>query len=141
MEQNFKLNQKAVVECQVFGSKPSATIRWLLNGQELDVVSSNSNGADSDNIVVVPTASSLSANKSNSRRRFSELQRDINNLTKVSHLTFIPKLSDNQQVLTCIAHNPKMPNSPTISDTVTLNVQCEYPTELKLHRENKEETN
>lgn len=115
----FKLNQKLVVECKVYGSKPSAKIRWFKGNTEVEPVS----------------ASRLSAELMVAQNYISEIDRDssslntttydtVGNSTKVSYLTLIPKLSDNQQSLTCSAYNPSIPNNLPISDSLIMNVQC-----------------
>lgn len=115
----FKLNQKLVVECKVYGSKPSAEIRWFKGNKKVEPVS----------------ASRLSDELMVAQNYISEIDRDssslntttydpVSNSTKVSYLTLIPKLSDNQQSLTCSAYNPSIPNNSPISDSIIMNVQC-----------------
>lgn len=108
----FKLGQKAVVECHVHGSKPSAKVRWFRGSQELQTSSLLSN----------PQNSEYELNQN----YISEFNRDTNNLTKISYLTLVPQLSDNQQSLTCSASNPKLPNAESSSDTMTMSVQCKF---------------
>jgi len=106
----LKLNQKATIECQAAGSKPEARVRWFRGQTELD-------------------AGELSRVEQLSGAQFyiSEFNRDNdNNLTKVSHLTFVPQLSDHKQSLVCSASNPKMPNISPISDSITMNVLCKF---------------
>lgn len=115
----FKLGQKTTVECQVFGSKPSASVRWFRGAEELDVLTLQQT-LSNDNYP-------LQGDQTNEQKSYiSEFNRDTNNLTKSSYLTIIPKLSDHQQSLTCSAGNPKMPNVPQLSDNITMNVHCEY---------------
>lgn len=110
---SLKFNQKHIIECQVYGSKPSAKVRWFKGSEE---ITNNS----------PPTIENSMEKRNNNNYIISELNRDIstNNLTKISYLTFTPQLSDNQQSLTCTAYNPKMPNAQSISDSMTMNVQC-----------------
>lgn len=121
----FKLNQKLVVECQVYGSKPGARVQWFKGSKEVEPVSAS---GLSDELVVAQNYIS-EINRDSSPPTISGTATEnntISNSTKISYLTLIPKLSDNQESLTCSAHNPSIPNSPLISDSITMNVQCEY---------------
>lgn len=105
---SLKENEKQVIECQVFGSKPSAKVRWFKGSEELFFEESSQLKSRERGYVI------------------SELNRDmsVNNLTKISYLTVHPRISDNQQSLTCMASNAKLTNSPSISDSMIMNVQC-----------------
>lgn len=102
-----------MIECQVHGSKPNAKVQWFKGSKELEA-----KGASG--------SSSHQQNEELAQNHISEFNRDINNRTKVSYLTLVPQLSDNQQSLTCTANNPKMSNLESLSDSITMNVQCEY---------------
>lgn len=110
----MKLNQKQMIECQVFGSKPNARVKWFKGNQEL--------------------SQPLSVEEQLHRKQpydngFTISERDINNpnnFTKISYLTFNPNLDDNLQSLSCSAVNAQMPNLPSISDTMVMNVFCKY---------------
>lgn len=118
-KQNYllKLGQKLVVECQVYGSKPSASIQWFRGSQLLETGGSDVSQKEPTN---------LQQGDDNSAQNYiSEFNRDINNnLTRISYLTLIPRLSDNQKSLVCSAHNPKLPNIEPLSDSIIMNVQC-----------------
>lgn len=104
----FKLGQKITIECHVYGSRPAASVRWFRGSIELEHPSTISKSQNDEQSYYI-----------------SELTRDINsNQTKISHLTLVPQLSDNQQSLSCSANNPKMPNVPSISDFMIMNVLC-----------------
>lgn len=113
----FKLNQKLVVECKVYGSKPSPRIRWFKGTKEVESVSAS--GLSDELMVAQNYISEIDRDTSNSSTNDTSA-----NSTKVSYLTLIPKLSDNQQSLTCSAHNPSIPNNLPISDSIIMNVQC-----------------
>lgn len=99
----FRLDQKVTIECQVHGSKPSAQVRWLK--------ADSSAGQESE---LKPDGQLV-----------SETNRDIDNdLTKVSYLTIVPQLSDNQRTLTCIGSNPRIEQLNPLSDSITMNVMC-----------------
>lgn len=114
----FKLNQKLVVECKVYGSKPSPKIRWFKGNKEVEPVSAS--GLSDELMVAQNYISEIDRDSSSSNNDTST------NSTKVSYLTLIPKLSDNQQSLICSAHNPSIPNNSPISDSIIMNVQCMY---------------
>lgn len=98
----FKLGQKITIECQVHGSKPSALVRWF-----------KSDGSRQDR-ELKPNGDIV-----------SETNRDIDNdLTKVSYLTIVPELSDNQQILTCSGSNPQMNRLSPLTDSLVMNVLC-----------------
>lgn len=109
-EQMFKLGQKTIVQCQVIGSKPSAKITWFRGTEELILPKHN---VYNDSLVTAQPDF------------VSELSRNLNTWTSVSYLTFVPKLTDNQRPLTCQAQNLKLQNSPAMSDSIVMNVQCE----------------
>lgn len=112
----FKLGQKLVIECQVYGSKPAPTVRWFRGSQQLDTRNSGS---------LQDSLESQAGDHSRGQNYISEFNRDINNnLTKISYLALIPSLSDNQKSLVCSAHNPQMPNLEPLSDSIIMNVQC-----------------
>lgn len=130
----FKLGQKTMVECHVLGSKPSPTVKWFRGGQEVLAVESSSSAP--------PNGANQTLQKLQQANQISEFNRDINNLTKVSYLTLVPQLSDNQQQLTCSAYNPRltmgsgsgaeMSSANTLSQSITMNVQFGPRLQLKL---------
>lgn len=123
---SFKIGQKSIVECQVFGSKPSAQVRWFLGSQEL-VMFANDNHNGNNHYHKANTNKLQHPSQPNEtieNNYFSESSRDINNLTKISYLTMIPQISDNQQILTCSAQNPRIQTTQPLSDSITMNVQC-----------------
>lgn len=136
---SFKMGQKVTVECHVYGSKPPPKVSWFNGSEELESQASlkatNHNNYNHQqhqhqhllaNLLHDAHATRAAANHDDSAQSYiSEINRDINNnLTKISYLTLVPQLGHNQQQLTCSASNPKLPNSPTISDSITMNVQC-----------------
>lgn len=105
LDYKFKLGQSIVIECQIYGSKPTAHVRWFIGQREVSSLDSG--------------------------RRLSQVDRDIissgQNLTTLSYLTLTPQLSDNQQPLTCSAHNPKLGSASgqqQLSDSMQMNVEC-----------------
>lgn len=112
----FQLDQKTAIECQIKGSKPAPKVRWLLDDQDLQSLM---------------TSSSIIANNDTINDNYSETIRDMSKseaepYSWASHLTLIPQLSFHQKTLTCSAQNPDMPNEVAISDSLQMDVQCEF---------------
>lgn len=125
VDQTFKLGQKSVIECHVYGSRPSARVRWFKGSEELGTKSTQLNNRPDDSPLLSVDSDQQLIDQNNF---ISERNRDINsnNLTKISYLTIVPQLSDNQQSLTCSGQNSRILNSMPLSDSLIMNVQCKY---------------
>lgn len=111
----FQLDQKIAIECQVKGSKPAPKVRWLLDDQEIQLVSNDSNNNNNNN--------------------FSETIRDMSKseasepFSWASHLTLIPQLNFHQKTLTCLAQNTEIKSASEValSDSLLMDIQCKLP--------------
>lgn len=108
----FKLGEKIMIECQVTGSRPRAQIRWFKDKLQLLEQSASS---DNNGYLISDINTSVAALASG-------------NQTQISYLTFVPQLSDNMKSLSCVATNPNIQSNSVepLSDSLTMNVQCEY---------------
>lgn len=114
-ESGLILGQRQTIECHVFGSKPAPRVRWFMGSRELTTGEEEANNKDK---------ARESPSSQNNHHIISELNRDTNS-SKISYLTLEPRLSDNQESLSCSAENPRMASRQLpLSDSIVMNVLC-----------------
>lgn len=123
----FRFDQKIVLECHVYGSKPAAKIRWLRGGQELDHPKPGARPTKG----LTPDRHSLDTESYYiTEREIGPNDRSHSSpLSQISYLSLIPQLSDDQQALTCSAFNEEMTQSGARaenSDSLVMDVQRKF---------------